>query len=526
MSQKLFINGKIWLPDGTFKESFGIKNSSIDFSGTNQEAQIISDNYEETIDLNGRLVLPGLTDGHLHLVNGSLMRKRLDCRNVKSFDQLKQLVINYESKNPKSEWIIGSNLDMPNIIGDNINSTGNFTDKIISQKPLFIANYDYHSAICNSLAFEKSGLLKVLDSFSDVNVPKDSERNPIGIIKEEALDFAFENLPNPDLEEKCEAVKEFIKFLHSFGITTVTDITLPGDLDVYKKLFENGELNIRINSYLPFEEFPNISKHEENTKNINHDYYTINGFKAFYDGALGSSSALFSANYNGTNSCGSRTDQAQSGELKSLALEIDKAKRQIIIHAIGDKAVSEVLAICEELQNKNGNSDRRLRIEHAQHINEKDFERFQKTGVIISAQPAHLKYDINLVVKALPETLVKSTHNYKILMNRGVTINFGTDFPIVDVNPFENIQMAITRRNRKEIFFKEFCIPLHECIKAYTINNAYSNFNESAAGTIEKGKVADFVILEDNLFDMDPDKLSTARVWKTFLNGKEVYSLS
>ena len=111
-------------------------------------------------------------------------------------------------------------------------------------------------------------------------------------------------------------------------------------------------------------------------------------------------------------------------------------------------------------------------------------------------------------------------------MNRGVTINFGTDFPIVDVNPFENIQMAITRRNRKEIFFKEFCIPLHECIKAYTINNAYSNFNESAAGTIEKGKVADFVILEDNLFDMDLDKLSTARVWKTFLNGKEVYSLS
>lgn len=196
----------------------------------------------------------------------------------------------------------------------------------------------------------------------------------------------------------------------------------------------------------------------------------------------------------------------------------------MIIHAIGDKAVTEVLDISEELENKNGKAERRLRIEHAQHINEKDFERFKKAGVIISAQPAHLKYDINLVKKALPESLVKSTHNYKVLIDRGVIINFGTDFPIVDVNPFENIQMAVTRKKGDEIFFEEYCISLHECIKAYTINNAYSNFNESAAGTIETGKVADFVIMEDNLFAMDSDKLSTARVWKTFLNGKEVYS--
>ena len=348
---------------------------------------------------------------------------------------------------------------------------------------------------------------------------------PIGIIKEEALDFVFENLPNPAIEDKCEAVKEFIEILHSYGITTVTDITLPGDLEVYKKLYENDELSIRINSYLPFEEFRNLTGHKRTTNKINPDFYTINGFKAFYDGALGSSSALFSENYKGTNSCGTRTEQAESGELKSLALEIDKAKHQIIIHAIGDKAVTEVMDICEELEKYNDNIDRRLRIEHAQHINENDFDRFLKFGVIISAQPAHLKYDINLVKKVLPESLVKSTHNYKILMDKGVIVNFGTDFPIVNVNPFENIQMAVTRKAGDEVFFEENCIPVHECIKAYTINNAYSNFNEAAAGTIETGKAADFVIMEDNIFEMAPDKLSSARVWKTYLNGREVYSI-
>ena len=174
MAGKLFLNGKIWQPDGRFKESFGISNGTVDFCSSNPEAQDYSDKYSETIDLGGRLVLPGLTDGHLHLVYGSMMRKKLDCRNVKSLQELKKIILDFESKNRKSEWIIGSNLDLPLLLGKDFKPAESFVDEIYSEKPLFIANYDYHSAICNSLALNKSGLLKRIKNFSEVNVPKNN----------------------------------------------------------------------------------------------------------------------------------------------------------------------------------------------------------------------------------------------------------------------------------------------------------------------------------------------------------------
>lgn len=520
----VFINCKVWQPDISFDEAFGIDGGEINFVGSNKEAKLRKNEYDEIIDLQGRLVLPGLTDGHLHLCYGSLMRKRLDCRNIKSVDNLIKNISKYNTAYKNLSWIVGSNLDILQVIGRMARVTGNLTDKIFSQKPLFIANYDYHSALCNSLVFEQSGLIAKLSNFSEENIPKDSGGNPVGIVKEEALDFVFENLPEPSIDEKTKAVTEFIKILHSYGITTVTDITLPADFEVYKKLHEKNKLNIRINSYIPFEEFPNISKHEEFTNGLDHDYFSINGFKAYYDGALGSATALFSESYKDSAECGSRTEMTESGELKKLAMEIDKAGRQMIIHAIGDKAVTEVLDICEALDKKNGNRDRRLRIEHAQHIKENDFDRFKSLHIIVSAQPVHLKYDIKVVKQSLPDSLVNTTHNYKLLIDKGVVVNFGTDFPIVEVNPFENIQIAVTRKTKDETLTPEYKIGLNDCIRAYTINNAYSNFNENAAGTIEKGKVADFVIMDDDLFEMEAEKLSRAKVYKTYLNGKEVYS--
>ncbi len=524
MSSTLFINGKIWQPDISFDEAFGIDGGEINFTGSNKEARLKKKEYDEVIDLQGRLVLPGLTDGHLHLCYGSLMRKRLNCGKINSIEELIESIAKYNLSHKNTSWVIGSNLDIRHIAGGITHATGNLTDKIFSQKPLFIANYDYHSALCNTLAIEQSGLLAKLKDFSEDNIPKDSAGTPVGIIKEEALDFVFENLPEPSIDEKTKAVTEFIKILHSYGITTVTDITLPADFDIYIKLYEKNKLNIRINSYIPFEEFHNISKHEEYTNGLDHDYFSINGFKAFYDGALGSSTALFSENYKESEECGVRTEMAESGALKKLALDIDKAGRQIIMHAIGDKAVTEVLDICETLDKQNGNKDRRLRIEHAQHIKEDDFDRFKNLHIIVSAQPVHLKYDIKVVKQRLPDSLINSTHNYKLLIDRGVVVNFGTDFPIVEVNPFENIQMALTRKTKDETLTPEYKIGLHDCIRSYTINNAYSNFNENAAGTIEPGKVADFVIMKDDLFEMEADKIGKAKVYKTYLSGKEVYS--
>lgn len=518
----LFTNAKVWQPDGSFDEAFGIDGNHFNFTGSNIEAEKIRSSYDQTIGLKGRLVLPGLIDGHLHLVRGSLMLKLFDAADIFNAGELRSKILDYSLKNPSQKWIIGSNLDINSLLKNSDRVSGNFVDVIYNERPLFINNYDYHSAICSTKALEQSGLMQKLSEFSDEEVVRDSNGNPTGLIKEKAQKFVSDNLPKPSLDEKVTALEDFIDILHSYGITTVTDITLIEDLEVYKKISELGRLKIRINSYIPFYEFTNLKEHIEYTKEIDPDFFTICGFKAFWDGALGSETALFSENYLGRNHNGYKTEMVTSGQIFKLAEQINSAGLQMIIHAIGDKAVSEVLDLYESLY-KPGT---RHRIEHAQHLQPSDFERFKKNSVIASVQPLHLKYDAHTVKQKLPENLVSKTHNYKELIETGAVINFGTDFPIVEVNPYENIRLAYTRRTKDGVFIPELSINLHDCLKCYTINNAYSNFNENATGRVAKGKSADFVIMEDDLFDMDPDNLANAKVWKTYFDGREVYSRS
>ncbi len=520
MPSTLFTNAKVWQPDGSFTESFGINTGHIDFTGSNIEAKSLSANYTQVIDLGNKLVLPGLIDGHLHLVKGSQMRKLLDCSKINSIQELRESIKKYVNQN-HVKWVIGGNLDLGKVFGSYRLSGVNIADEIFNDLPLYITNYDYHSAICNSKAIEITGLDSAADNYTGSEIERDTNGNYTGIIREKAMEHIIQRLPVPTLDEKVNAVIDCIKMLHSYGITSVSDITLPEDIDVYLELSRRNELKIRVNSYIPFAEFDRLQHFEEITKEIDLNYFSINGFKAFWDGALGSETALFSLNYKGKGHNGYKTELVTSGKIFELAEKIDNAGKQMIIHAIGDKAVYNVLDLYAKLPNT---KKLRHRIEHAQHINPKNYKRFGKLGVIASVQPLHLKYDARTVFEKLPEELIPNTHNYVHILVNGGIINFGTDFPIVEANPFENIRLAVTRHTEYGEFTPEHKIPIHECIKAYTINNAYSNHNDNAVGSIIKGKVADFVIMDTDLFEIEPDELSEAKVYKTYLNGEEVYS--
>ncbi len=520
MPSTLFINAKVWQPDGSFTESFGVNTGHIDFTGSNIEAKSLSKNYSQIIDLHNRLLLPGLIDGHLHLVKGSLMRKLLDCSKIKSIAELRESINKYVNQN-HVKWVIGGNLDLGKVFGNYSLSVGNIIDEIYNELPLYITNYDYHSAICNSKAFEVTGLDSAAENYTGSEIERDLNGNFTGIIREKGMEHIIQRLPVSTLDEKVNAVIDCIKMLQSFGITSVSDITLPEDIDVYLELSRRNELKIRVNSYIPFAEFDRLQHFEEVTKEINLDYFSINGFKAFWDGALGSETALFSLNYKGKGHNGYKTELVTSGKIHELAEKIDNAGKQMIIHAIGDKAVYNVLDLYAKLPNT---KKLRHRIEHAQHINPKNYKRFGKLGVIASVQPLHLKYDARTVFEKLPDELIPNTHNYVHILENGGIINFGTDFPIVEANPFENIRLAVSRHTEYGEFLPEHKIPLHECIKAYTINNAYSNHNEIAVGSIANGKVADFVIMDTDIIEIEPKELSEAKVYKTYLNGEEVYS--
>jgi predicted amidohydrolase YtcJ len=514
--KKLFINGKIWTGKFEFAESFGINDDKFDHVDTNDLK--LHSQYDEVTDLEGRLVLPGLIDGHLHLVYGSVMKTRLDCTGIDNEEVLKEKIKNYIDNNQDKDFIIGGNLN-----SSQIKISNGFIDNIESAKPVFITNYDYHSGFCNVKAMESTGLLKAADEFDEKYIPKDSSGKYTGIVKESAMNFMFANLPQESDDDKVKAVCTFIKVMHSYGITGVSDIILRENISIYEKLLRKG-IDLRIGAYLPIEFLNEYEEYISQTINYDKERFEIKGLKGFYDGALGSETGLFKEKYRGKDNYGIRTEMAESGELKRSALEADRRKIQVIIHAIGDKAVSEVIDIAAEMFKSNGDYDRRFRIEHAQHIDERDLEKFSRYKIIASVQPIHLKYDAGLVLRKLNEETASRTHNYNKLLDLNGKLNFGTDFPIAGINPFENIQTALLRKyDGEKTFYPENRISLHDSIEAYTINNAYANFTDNLTGSIKAGKKADFVIMDDDLFEMDPEMLHNAQVHETYFNGKKVY---
>jgi predicted amidohydrolase YtcJ len=516
MSSCLFYNGVVWLGNGLFTESFGVTDGIFSFTGNNSQANSIRHNYDTTVDLNGKLVLPAFTDGHVHLVKGSLARKFLDCSGVKSAAELRELVKNFS---PDKKWILGANLNISLISQNNDNVAPLIGDDIYTEKPFFITNYDHHSAICNTKALAETGLIYKSSEFSPEEIEIYNGK-PTGIIREKALYYLTEKIPEPDLKTRTDAVREFIGILHSYGITSVSDITLPGDLDVYAELFSSGYLKIRINSYLPFREFKNIGKYKEKVSHIPGDLLSIKGFKAFWDGALGSETALYSMNYKGKNYNGYRTEIVNSGEIFSLAREIDWAGYQIAVHAIGDLAVKETLDMLTALPDS---ARLRHRIEHSQHIKESDITRFHDYGVIASVQPVHLKYDRRAADEKLDSDLIKLMHNYREIIRRGGIVSFGTDFPIADINPFENIYYAVSRGNSEQED-NSLCFGTEEAVNCYTYANSYATHKENIIGAIRKGCEADFIILEDNIFEQDAGSLINNKVLKSYFKGEEVFS--
>ncbi|MFC2092462.1 amidohydrolase [Bacteroidota bacterium] len=516
----LFTNAKVWLGKNYFADAVGFDSTdgNIDFVGKTAKAEQIQSDYDEVIDLKNKLVLPAFTDGHCHLVNGALESGELNLRNAKTKSDFVSIIKEYKKKETK--WIYGGHFS-ETYFKEEIKINRKFLDGICSDVPLLITRFDNHSGFANSKALELTGIESIKNNFIKGEIILNENGDLTGELKEGAFYYVSDKIPDKTVQEKSALVLDKIKKLHSFGIVSVSDITQPEDLDVYEELLNKNKLNLKIYSILPFSEFVNIENHKKRFADF-YSYIRLRCFKAYYDGALSSETALFWDNYKGKNHNGLNTDFVKRGDFKKIGEEIDKASYQMAIHAIGDKAVSELLEFDKFLTEQNGVRKRRFRIEHAQHIRECDFKKFYDQKIIASVQPTHLYIDIKSAREKIKN--IHTTHNYKQLIDRSVKVCFGTDFPIVEESPFETIYYAMTRKTDDdgEEFFSENKIDLVSCLEAYSINNTYAVFQDNVRGDIRIGKVADLIVLDD-LFKMSPDEIRNARVDMTYMNGKRVY---
>jgi hypothetical protein len=430
---------------------------------------------------------------------------------------------------PESTWITGGRWDHE-LWPDKTLPTKELIDPFTENTPVFVSRIDGHIGLANSKALELAGITKYTPDPDGGIIEHDSETGePTGILKDNAMDLVYKIIPPPSLEENIESTLRALDEARKFGITSVQDMTQPGELEAYKQILKNGEMTCRIYSIWPIDRYEDIVR-AGITVTTEELLIKRGGLKGYADGSLGASTAwFFEPYYSDPTNYGLAIDVVTNGNLEKWSTEADRNRLQICIHAIGDKANSYVLDMYDKINKTNSPWDRRFRIEHAQHLRKEDINLFADIGVIASVQPYHCIDDGVWAEKRIGPERIKTTHVYKSLLQSGAVIAFGTDWPVAPLNPLLGIYAAVTRETvdgqNPNGWIPSEKISVEDAIKCYTLNAAYASFEEKLKGSIEVSKLADFVVLSDDILSIDPDKIKDVKVTMTVFNGDIVYEV-
>ncbi|MBP9121403.1 MAG: amidohydrolase [Ignavibacterium sp.] len=524
-----FINGKIYTVNEKqpLAQSVIVEGNKILFVGSDIEAKQFIDSNTKVIDLYGKLMLPGFIDNHVHFISGGFYLLGIDLRPANSTTEFRTILREYVSKYP-SKWITGGYWDHEKWEVKEL-PTKEMIDDIAPNTPVFVERLDGHMGLANSYAMKLAGITKDTESPDGGLIVKDPKTGePTGVLKDNAMNFIYNIIPSATPQENYDAALAALEEAKSLGITSVQDITFEDALTTFKKLKEEGKLTCRIFTRWPISDYKNLVD-----KNINigygDDFIRMGSLKAFADGSLGSSTAWFFERYNqDTTSTGLPMDIITDGSMEKWGLDADKNHLQLSVHAIGDKANSYMLDLYEKIIKQNPKWDRRFRLEHAQHVRFEDIKRFAELGVIASVQPYHCIDDGVWAEKRIGPERIKYTYPFKSFLDAGVKMCFGTDWYVAPLNPLLGIYAAVTRRTldnkNPDGWIPEQMISVEDAIKCYTINSAYASFEENIKGTIETGKLADLIILSDDILTIDPIKIKDAKVEMTMFDGKIIYN--
>jgi len=528
--QIAFINGKIYTVNENqpYAEAVIVEKNKIKFVGSTGEAKKFIDGQTEVIDLEGKLMLPGFNDSHLHFTSGGQYLLGINLRPALSKEEFAEIIQSYIIKRslPVSAWITGGRWDHE-LWSDKILPTRELIDPITENTPVFVSRIDGHVGLANSKALELAGITKDTPNPDGGLIERDENGNPTGILKDNAMDLVFKIIPPPSLEENIEAALRALEEARKLGITSVQDMTQPDEFEAYNKILADGNLTCRIYSIWPIDKYEDIIRAGVTVGN-EEGFLKRGGLKAYADGSLGASTAWFFEAYDQeTSNYGLAIDVVTNGNLEKWATEVDRNRLQICTHAIGDRANAFMLDLYEKVKATNSPWERRFRIEHAQHLRQEDIKRFSEIGVIASVQPYHCIDDGVWAEKRIGAERIKTTHPYRSLLKSGAVVAFGTDWPVAPLKPLYGIYAAVTRQTvdgqNPNGWIPEEKIYVEDAIKCYTLNAAYASYEEKIKGSIEVGKLADFVVLSKDILTIDPGEIKEVKVEMTIFNGEIVY---
>jgi len=530
MADIVIVNGNIHTEDAnrTIASSIAISGGRIIAVGANADTKSLIGPKTRVIDAGGRLVLPGFNDAHVHLIETGAQLSSVDLRSAKSPQEFVQRIKDFVAKQPKGRWILGGQWDHENWTPNDL-PTAAMIDAVTPDNPVFINRLDGHMALANSRAMKMAGVDKNTPDVSGGMIVRDANGNPTGVFKDAAMGYIDKVIPDASFDQKLEYIGAFSKYAAAFGVTSAQDMTSESNAGVYQEAVRRGILNTRVYACTPLEDYKRWAN-----ANLHHSFGSamlrIGCLKGFADGSLGSTTAWFFEPYlDAPNSSGLPRAAVTNGMKENVAAA-DNVGLQVNIHAIGDRANATILGFYENAESINGPRDRRFRIEHAQHLRQEDIPRFGKLKVVASMQPMHIIDDGRWAWKRLDEKRLKGTYAFRSLLDSGAVLAFGSDSPVATMNALYGIYAAVTRRTLDDKnpngWIPDQKIAVDEAVRAFTWGSAYAEFQDDVKGTLEVGKLADVIIVSDDIFTIDPVKIRDARVVTTIVDGRVVYEAS
>jgi len=527
-------HARIWTVDASRPEAeaVAVLGGRIVAVGSDADLEAWRGPGTRVVDAGGRRLLPGFNDAHVHFSDGGGALAAVQLNDATSAPEFVRRIGEYAKRLKPGQWLRAGNWDETKWTPAEL-PTRQLIDAVTTDNPVSIDRYDGHMVLLNSKALALAGITAATPDPPGGVIVRDARGEPTGALKDAAIALVDRVIPPPTPAERRVALERALREAASLGVTSVQDMANPpidyGDLGLLAELLGEGRLTARV--YVA----PLITGVEDQAKlGIRRAFggpsLRIGAVKGYADGSLGSATAYFYEPFldqPGNRGLLSDTMQPLSRTREYLT-RADATGLQVCIHAIGDAAISTVLDLYGDVAKAGGPRDRRWRIEHAQHMAAKDFERFAALQVIASVQPYHAIDDGRWAEARIGHDRASRTYAFRTFRDHGVRLAFGTDWPVAPLNPMLTLYAATTRatldgRNPGG-WFPEQKLSIEEAIESYTLGSAYAEFQEREKGSITPGKLADFVLLSEDVLKLPPSELRRVRVLKTWVGGVEVYS--
>ncbi len=520
--------GRVWTGDSTqpWAQAVAVRGDTIMAVGDSAAIAALIGPNTELLHNDRAMIVPGLMDDHTHFMSGGFQLASVDLRDAPSPEEFTARLKAHAARLRPGEWITGGDWDHELWPAAGL-PRRDWIDSVTRDNPVFVSRLDGHMGLANTLALELAGISATTpDVPGGVVVRYPGGREPTGLLKDNAIAPLWAAIPDASPTQRDSALARAMKHAASKGVTALAEMDGSWwNWAAYRRARDGGRLTLRVAFHHPLSDWRALADSMAGLDTAD-DWLWLGGAKGFVDGSLGSSTALFDEPYSDDPATvGTLTTSEDS--LRAWIGAADSAGIQLAIHAIGDRAIALLLDIFDSVAAVHGPRDRRLRIEHAQHLRPDDFARFARLGVIASMQPYHAIDDGRWAEKRIGLERIKTTYAFRSFLDADVHLAFGSDWTVAPLDPLLGVYAAVTRRiidgRFPDGWTPEQKITIEEALAAYTASSAYGVYREQRLGRLVPGYLADFVLLSEDLTAIPPAQIESARVRATIVGGRVVF---